>query len=140
MTSKTSDRKNGQLVLPGERLGVIEEFIPNAWTYVKNGEIFASVTGRALIDFLNKHVSVYPVGKPPLGEYLFYVQSFEDPKLNVKTISLDIDHDKCDSYLKKVGCKDPFKVINDLESLDSKFFDSAIVYSKVISLLFPRNI
>ena len=53
--------QNGNLVLPGERLGVIEEFIPDSGTYVKDGIIYSKIVGRALMDMLNKRVSVYPV-------------------------------------------------------------------------------
>jgi exosome complex component CSL4 len=48
-------------VVPGERLGVIEEFIPDSGTYVKDGVIYSKVVGRALLDLLNKRVSVYPL-------------------------------------------------------------------------------
>jgi exosome complex component CSL4 len=61
MSSKSSDRKSGQFVSPGERLGVIEEFIANAGTYVRDGVIYSKVVGRALLDFPNKRVSVYPL-------------------------------------------------------------------------------
>ncbi|MEM2419964.1 MAG: exosome complex RNA-binding protein Csl4 [Candidatus Bathyarchaeia archaeon] len=54
-------RDSGQLVLPGEPLGVIEEFIPDAGTYVQDGVIYSKIIGRALIDYLNKRVSVYPI-------------------------------------------------------------------------------
>lgn len=53
-------RDSGQIVLPGEPLGVIEEFIPDTGTYVKDGVICSKVVGRALIDYLNKRVSVFP--------------------------------------------------------------------------------
>lgn len=56
-----SDQRNGSLVLPGERLGVIEEFIPDSGTYVKDGVIYSKIIGRALMDMLNRKVSVYPV-------------------------------------------------------------------------------
>lgn len=59
MSSRSSERKSGRFVLPGERLGVIEEFIPDAGTYVKDGVIYSKVVGRALLDLLNKRVSVY---------------------------------------------------------------------------------
>jgi len=65
MNSQLSKQKSGQLVLPGERLGVIEEFIPNTGTYVKDGVIYSKVVGRALLDFLNKRVSVYPLIQGP---------------------------------------------------------------------------
>lgn len=64
-------RDSGQIVLPGEPLGVIEEFIPDSGTYVKDGVIYSKVIGRALIDYLNKRVSVFPlargVGAPKVG-------------------------------------------------------------------------
>jgi len=62
MNSKLSERKkSGQVVLPGERLGVIEEFIPDAGTYVKDGVIYSKVVGRALLNLVNKRVSVHPL-------------------------------------------------------------------------------
>ena len=61
MSSRSSERKNSQFVLPGERLGVIEEFTPDTGTYVKDGIIHAGVVGRALVDLANKRVSVHPL-------------------------------------------------------------------------------
>jgi exosome complex component CSL4 len=61
MNALSSERESGKFVLPGEPLGVIEEFIPDAGTYVKDGVIYSKTVGRALLDFLNKRVSVYPV-------------------------------------------------------------------------------
>jgi exosome complex component CSL4 len=71
MNSRSSDQKSGQLVLPGERLGVIEEFVPNAGTYVENGVIYSKVVGRTLVDFSSRRVSVHPLnrgaGVPKVG-------------------------------------------------------------------------
>ncbi|MEJ5326678.1 MAG: exosome complex RNA-binding protein Csl4 [Candidatus Bathyarchaeia archaeon] len=61
MSLKSSERKSGNLVLPGERLGVIEEFIPDSGTYVKDGIIYSKLVGRALMDLISKRVSVYPL-------------------------------------------------------------------------------
>lgn len=61
MSQKSSEQKSGQVVAPGERLGVIEEFIPDSGTYVKDGVIYSKIVGRALIDLLNKKVTVYPL-------------------------------------------------------------------------------
>ena len=67
MNLKVSEHKSGHLVLPGERLGVIEEFIPDSGTYVKDGVIYSKIVGRALMDLLSKRVSVYPlVGGAPV--------------------------------------------------------------------------
>lgn len=72
--SKSSEQKSGQLVVPGERLGVIEEFTPDAGTYVEEGVIYSKVVGHALIDLMHKRVSVFPVGKgvkvPKIGSII----------------------------------------------------------------------
>lgn len=59
-SSQASKHKSGQLVVPGDRLGVIEEFEPGPGTYVEEGTIYSLTTGRALMDIINKKVSVYP--------------------------------------------------------------------------------
>lgn len=61
MSLSPSEQKSGHLVLPGERLGVIEEFIPDSGTYVKDGVIYSKIVGRSLVDLQNRRVSVYPV-------------------------------------------------------------------------------
>jgi exosome complex component CSL4 len=58
---KESERKSGLFVVPGDRLGVIEEFTPGPGTYVEEGIIHSEVTGCTLLDMLNKQVSVYPL-------------------------------------------------------------------------------
>jgi exosome complex component CSL4 len=61
MALKAPEQKSGHLVAPGERLGVIEEFVPDAGTYVKDGVIYSKIVGRSLVDLQNRKVSVYPV-------------------------------------------------------------------------------
>jgi len=61
MSLKSPEQKSGHLVVPGERLGVIEEFIPDSGTYEKNGVIYSKIVGRSLLDLQNRRVSVYPV-------------------------------------------------------------------------------
>ncbi len=61
MVAKSSEQRSGHLVLPGERLGVIEEFIPDSGTYSKDGVIYSKIVGCALMDMLNRKVSVYPL-------------------------------------------------------------------------------
>ncbi|MCL2172070.1 MAG: exosome complex RNA-binding protein Csl4 [Nitrososphaerota archaeon] len=61
MNLKSPEQKSGYIVLPGERLGVIEEFIPDSGTYVKDSVIYSKIIGHALMDLLNKRVSVYPL-------------------------------------------------------------------------------
>jgi exosome complex component CSL4 len=79
MIMDASNRKSGKIVVPGDHLGVIEEFVPDIGTYVKDGVIYSKAVGRALLDLSNKRVSVYPlvqrakipeVGSTVLGQVL----------------------------------------------------------------------
>ena len=56
-----SERKSGLFVVPGDRLGVIEEFTSGDGTYVESGTIYSKITGHTLLDMLNRQVSVYPL-------------------------------------------------------------------------------
>jgi exosome complex component CSL4 len=71
MPSHNQSKKSGQIVVPGDKLGVIEEFEPGPGTYVEESTIYSLATGRALMDLLNKKVSVYPgtqiSGVPKVG-------------------------------------------------------------------------
>ena len=94
MNSHSSERKSSQFVLPGERLGVIEEFIPDTGTYVKEGVIYSKVIGRALIDLLNKRVSVYPlirgVKVPKVGStVLGQVSNVQTENASVRIFKID---------------------------------------------------
>jgi exosome complex component CSL4 len=55
------ERKSGLFVVPGDRLGVIEEFTSGDGTYVESGTIYSKITGHTLLDMLNRQVSVYPL-------------------------------------------------------------------------------
>ena len=59
MSLKSPAQKSGHLVVPGERLGVIEEFVPDSGTFVKDGVIYSKIVGRSLVDLQNRKVSVY---------------------------------------------------------------------------------
>jgi len=83
MCSNSPQQNSGQIVHPGERLGVIEEYIPDAGTYVKDGVIYSITVGRALFDLSNKKVSVHPsidkISVPKIGSIVLgqvsYAQS-----------------------------------------------------------------
>jgi len=57
--------KTGSFVLPGDWLGVIEEFSPNEGTYDEGGIIFASHAGIVLIDKVERRVKVIPFESHP---------------------------------------------------------------------------
>jgi len=57
--------KTGSFVLPGDWLGVIEEFSPNEGTYDEDGAVFASNAGIVLIDKVERRVKVIPFESRP---------------------------------------------------------------------------
>jgi len=85
-----SERKSGLFVVPGDRLGVIEEFTSGPGTYVEGGTIHSKVTGCTLLDMLNKQVSVYPLVKiatvPQVGSIVTGLVSDVKSKNAVLTI------------------------------------------------------
>lgn len=69
--------KSGDFVLPGDVLGVTEEFVPSEWTYEEEGEIKSLVVGTVSIDEKNKKIAIVPktgtptaveVGKTVVGQ------------------------------------------------------------------------
>ncbi len=54
------DDRADKFVVPGDRLGVIEEFVPDQGTYVEDGVIYSMTTGRVVIDPKGRTVSIYP--------------------------------------------------------------------------------
>lgn len=96
MSSQVSEQKSGQLVVPGERLGVIEEFIPAAGTYVKDGIIYSKVVGRALLDLSTRRVSVYSVVHgvkvPKVGSIVLgQVSNVQNDNANVRIFKVGND-------------------------------------------------
>ena len=59
----SNDRQSGQFVVPGQKLGVIEEFVADQGTYVEEGVIHSKDVGYVLMDLVNKKVSVYPAAR-----------------------------------------------------------------------------
>jgi exosome complex component CSL4 len=65
--SSTKTIKIGDIVLPGDRLGVIEEFIPGSGTFEDEGIIFATIYGKIEIDMKNREITVIADNQPPTG-------------------------------------------------------------------------
>jgi exosome complex component CSL4 len=83
-------RESEKFIFPGERLGVIEEFLPGQGTYVENGTIYSATTGYLHLDKINKEAQVHSQGRTPIvpkkGDIVIgHVSSVQD-----KTMSIDI--------------------------------------------------
>ncbi|AJC72310.1 RNA-binding protein [Thermococcus guaymasensis DSM 11113] len=61
--------KEGELVLPGDYLGVIEEYLPSDGVKEENGNLIATRAGRVRINMEKMEISVEPVtDTPPLPQ------------------------------------------------------------------------
>ncbi|MHA1143297.1 MAG: exosome complex RNA-binding protein Csl4 [Candidatus Helarchaeota archaeon] len=56
----------GKIVLPGEKIGVIEQFLPGEGTYEEDGIIYASLIGSLKLNKRERVVSVEPEKDTPL--------------------------------------------------------------------------
>ena len=56
-----------KFVIPGEAIGIGEEFMPGTWAYEEEGSIFAAVAGRVDIDMKDRKINIVPkVSTPPI--------------------------------------------------------------------------
>ncbi|MHA2298080.1 MAG: exosome complex RNA-binding protein Csl4 [Candidatus Hodarchaeales archaeon] len=55
---ETKKSTNGDVVTPGEKLGVIEEFIPAEGVYERDGILFAAIYGKVYVDKKNHKIRV----------------------------------------------------------------------------------
>jgi exosome complex component CSL4 len=60
MTNKKDDDSDNKLVLPGDKIAVIEEFVPDETCYEKDGGIYSRVLGHVLTDRKKHKISVIP--------------------------------------------------------------------------------
>jgi len=57
-------KKQGELILPGDELSIIEEFVPGEGTYEFQGVVYASVVGKAFYDMINRRSNSIGFKKP----------------------------------------------------------------------------
>jgi len=58
-----SEKVLKNVVVPGEEIGVIEEFLPGEGTYVDGDSVRSMILGKAVLDVLERRVRVYPLVK-----------------------------------------------------------------------------
>ena len=66
MLRKTVNERVGQFVLPGQTVGVVEEFNPGIGTFEVNGSIYSKIIGTIVIDMYTRTISVARRGKGPI--------------------------------------------------------------------------
>lgn len=62
---KKKSVKNGDFVLPGDYLGIIEEFLPGEGVIEENGELYATRAGKVKVNLERMEISVEAVTDTP---------------------------------------------------------------------------
>jgi len=60
MKKRNEQTPNNDHVLPGDKIAVIEEFLPDETCYEQNGSIYSKVLGRVVVDPKKHKISVIP--------------------------------------------------------------------------------
>lgn len=83
-----------KFVFPGERLGVIEEFLPGRGTYVEEGNIYSSTLGYLRLDKVRKEAHVQSKAKilltPKQGDVVIgQVTSVQEKTMSIKMFQIN---------------------------------------------------
>ena len=82
------EKKEEKIVMPGDKLGIIEQYLPGDGTYDDNGDIKSSVLGNVKINQKMKVISVEGTAKPALlkvGDMVYgQITDIKPQRANVK--------------------------------------------------------
>jgi exosome complex component CSL4 len=126
-----------QIVMPGDKLGIIEQYLPGEGTYDDNGEIKSSVLGNVKINQKMKVISVESDAKPALlkvGDVVYgQITDIKPQRANVK---IDCIKDNARPLaLPYMGAIHISQAKKDyLEKLSDAFRIGDIVQAKVVKL------
>ena len=63
MSKKDDNQSNKEIIIPGEKIAVIEEFLPDETCFEEEGEIFSSLLGSIVTDRKKHKISIIPKKK-----------------------------------------------------------------------------
>ncbi|MDV3104410.1 exosome complex RNA-binding protein Csl4 [Thermococcus waiotapuensis] len=130
--------KEGDLVLPGDHLGVIEEYLPGEGVKEENGELIATRAGRVRIDQEKMEIYVEPVtDTPPLPKVgdivLARVIDVKPPAVMVNLLRIEGEIRREIATSKMAGIHVSSIKNGFVEDLSSEFKIGDIVRARVIS-------
>ncbi|WP_010477947.1 exosome complex RNA-binding protein Csl4 [Thermococcus zilligii] len=130
--------KEGDLVLPGDHLGVIEEYLPGEGVKEENGELIATRAGRVRIDQEKMEIYVEPVtDTPPLPKVgdivLAQVIDVKPPAVIVNLLRIEGESRREIATSKMAGIHVSSIKNGFVEDLSSEFKIGDIVRARVIS-------
>ncbi len=83
-----------KFIVPGQKLGVIEEYLPGHGTYVDNGIIYSTTVGNVILDKPNRRISVdshvQPLLIPRIGNIVVgQVISVQEKSINIRISKIE---------------------------------------------------
>lgn len=126
-----------QIVMPGDKLGIIEQYLPGEGTYDDNGEIKSSVLGNVKINQKMKVISVESDAKPALlkvGDIVYgQITDIKPQRANVKIECMkDNGRPLALPYMGAIHISQAKK--DYLEKLSDAFRIGDIVQAKVVKI------
>ncbi|MGQ9514599.1 MAG: exosome complex RNA-binding protein Csl4 [Thermoproteota archaeon] len=90
------NERSGSFVVPGDKVAVIEEFLPSHGTFEENGDIRSQIAGFIVIDSISRTISVLRRGKrskvPRRGEIVVgQVSSIENKLATIDILKIGKD-------------------------------------------------
>ncbi|MEM0164261.1 MAG: exosome complex RNA-binding protein Csl4 [Saccharolobus sp.] len=133
----------GELVLPGEEIAVIEEFIASDGTYESNGIIRASVIGKIFYDMLNRKSNVLGIKKviiQTLKKVKYVIGIVTSVKDDIATVSI--------ISLEEKEISTPISAYIHISQISNKKLNSIneaiktgdIIKAKLLSYTFPLSL
>ncbi|MHA1707651.1 MAG: exosome complex RNA-binding protein Csl4 [Candidatus Heimdallarchaeaceae archaeon] len=115
------DRTNGtkELVFPGTRIAVAEEFIPGSGTYSTEDYIFSSVIGHVMINMDKHEISVIPKPTPAImpNEGDIFIGSIVNISRQMVTVSIN--------YLNKKEVYPNYTLVIHVSQVSREYLESA---------------
>jgi exosome complex component CSL4 len=123
------------LVIPGDRIGVIEEFVPSEGTYEESGTIFSAQVGIVMIDKGEKKVKVYRKLARPIPPRDGDIAIGKIMAVHKQVAEVSIARIRKQSLSSTISGLIHISQVSDeyTESLDSEFKPGDIVRAKVIN-------
>ncbi len=138
---KDKFHENKQYVFPGERLGVIEEFIPGTGTYVENGNIYSSSLGYLSRDEINKEIGILPLTKSPIlpkenDIVIGRVEYLHDKTLTIKISQIN-DHPVASSFTGVMHISNATRAYT--KTMFDIYNEGDLIRAKVLSIMNNEN-
>lgn len=129
------ERKSGIFVSPGDKVGVIEEFLQGRDIYEEDGTLFSLTTGRLVVDLKQREIAVHRIVRTPLVPKRGDIVTGTVASVSDRTMTMKI------TYIDETPLKTPFVGIMHIsdvsrryiKSMRDAFHPSDVIQARVIS-------